>query len=400
MKIICINLDRNVITELSSKTSSYNIKLFPCEFDDSLQSNIGQISPEFLLIDFGDCASNGQGMKILAWIKEKNIFVPRIALVNEHNFIFCMKELKKNSAIDYILEKPLQNQQVITLLEAITQPQELLNPHFQRLYAHYDQTMHERINGLCTANQAFKDNPTDKTLYDLFQEVHKIAGSAGVYGYTRAGELSNTLQIKMDQLMKGSDFKNTNFDKEIKQICFQLQFREKANANAPSVKTDVSSNDVLDVLKGRAIIPPKNAIPIQSNPSELITSPSQVVTLTKRDVIIVDDDKSVLKYVKEVFSIFGYNVYCLNGGKQGLEFLLNCKDLQSCCMVILDLEMPDIDGLTIVKKLQNKFGVMRLVFLSSKFSPEIVEEVKKYGAFDFIQKPFNSNVMKEILKHK
>lgn len=414
MNILCINIEGALFQELYSVAVKFNVKLFPLVFSDAIEPKIKAVKPNYIFIDFMKNAEHQEGEKIYQWMLDKKLPYPIIAVVGFLDDLKAMRMLRKKPQIDYVLEKPFQKDQLELLFETLKQPEEVLNPKIKELYHLYDKTLFEKLDILCELNQKLKQNPSVEALLALRAEVHKIAGSAGSYGYSAASAGASQLQDKLEALSKDFGAQKCNVDKEIQRICFDLQFRKNdpVPPPAPIVPVQkpaaaVSEHDILNILKGKAVpgnIPkPVHILSkegIKSGPPQKPPTNPKMVTLTKKDVVIVDDDQSALNYVKEVFSVFGFNVHCFNSGPSGLEFLMRCNDLQSCCMVILDLEMPEIDGFSILKKLKAKFGNVRVVFLSSKYSQENEEEAKKYGAFDFIKKPFNSSVMKEILKHK
>jgi FixJ family two-component response regulator len=389
-----MNIEQDLLNELSREAAKHQIKMVL--FTPGMKLN--PIAPQYIIIDF---TKNGpEGEVIYQKLQEQKVTLPVIALADFAEDLAEFRKLRSKSQVAYVVEKPLKAWELDALFTALQRPKELLNPKIKELYDEYDKTIGEKIHLLTTLSKLQKHNSTKESVVALRAAIHKIAGNAGTYGYNSASIYANELQNKIDKYLEQGEFANLSFDEDIKNLAFYLQIRDDKPIDADG-KQVVTSTDILNLLKGAPVSPTvTKSVNVLTSEGIKNTLTPKTVTLNSKDIVIVDDDPSVLAYVKQVFSIFGYNVYAFNGGNAGLQFLMQCKDLQSCCMVILDLEMPDIDGLSILKKLKEKFGSVRVVFLSSKFSSEIVEEVKKYGAFDFIQKPFSSNVMKEILKHK
>ena len=74
-------------------------------------------------------------------------------------------------------------------------------------------------------------------------------------------------------------------------------------------------------------------------------------------------------------------------GMIGLEKFVQFKP----DLVILDLRMPDIDGLVVLKKMQKLNPSSYVIVISSSTSKIDTQDAMKYGAYDYIVKPFDRN---------
>lgn len=99
-------------------------------------------------------------------------------------------------------------------------------------------------------------------------------------------------------------------------------------------------------------------------------------------ILVVDDEQSILRFVKIKLRASGYEVITTTDGKEALKF---CESRKPDCM-LLDLVMPGMDGFTVLEKLR-AFSQMPVIVLSARNG--INERIVNLGASDFISKPFN-----------
>lgn len=133
-----------------------------------------------------------------------------------------------------------------------------------------------------------------------------------------------------------------------------------------------------------------------TNPPMDYVSPD--IKIHSKSIIVLDDDREILDFIKGVCNVLGYETICFESGIMGLNFLLQCKDLASCGAIILDRYFPDINGLEILRKVQMKHQTeLPVIFLSHSCTEKEVKEGIDAGALDYIAKPFTSRTLKRIL---
>lgn len=114
----------------------------------------------------------------------------------------------------------------------------------------------------------------------------------------------------------------------------------------------------------------------------------------KNKVIIVDDDASLLELLVSAFQAKGFEVHGINNGTEALDYLLEEKNIETACLIILDRILPDMEGLEILKKFQEKFsGRVPVLILSLLSSEKDVLAGFKEGAIDYVTKPFNLSIL-------
>jgi two-component system response regulator ChvI len=117
---------------------------------------------------------------------------------------------------------------------------------------------------------------------------------------------------------------------------------------------------------------------------------SHAVTPT---VAVVDDDQDILDLVETTLEMEGHQVITFDGGPAALEALrANSPDL-----VILDIKMPDMDGMELLRQLRLKSRIP-VIFLTGKLDEVDELLALKLGADDFIRKPFSQRVLGERVR--
>jgi len=116
----------------------------------------------------------------------------------------------------------------------------------------------------------------------------------------------------------------------------------------------------------------------------------------KARVLLVDDEAHVRLYVRTVVTSLGFEVVAEAGdGRQALELF----DQHAPDLVLLDLNMPIMDGTATLKGLRQKSDRVAIVMLTSLASLEVVEECLELGADYHLRKDLPvSELRQEILE--
>lgn len=101
------------------------------------------------------------------------------------------------------------------------------------------------------------------------------------------------------------------------------------------------------------------------------------------NILICDDQPDIVNALKIYLTPEGYNLYTAHTGLQALETVRN-EDIQ---LVLLDIMMPVMDGITAAAKIR-EFSNVPIIFLTAKSETEDVVLGLNVGADDYITKPF------------
>lgn len=103
-------------------------------------------------------------------------------------------------------------------------------------------------------------------------------------------------------------------------------------------------------------------------------------------ILLAEDEKALSKALTVILERNNYMVDAVYDGQSALDYL-ECKDYDG---IILDIMMPKVDGITVLKKLRERAYMVPVLILSAK--AEIDDKVLGLdsGANDYLTKPFNS----------
>lgn len=111
----------------------------------------------------------------------------------------------------------------------------------------------------------------------------------------------------------------------------------------------------------------------------------------KKCILLVDDEKKIVFALRDFFKAKGYAILEAYDGEQALEvFYDNNTDIDIC---ILDIMMPKKDGLEVIQELREHDFDTPVIFLTAK--GEEYDQINgfKYGADDYVSKPFSPTLL-------
>lgn len=113
------------------------------------------------------------------------------------------------------------------------------------------------------------------------------------------------------------------------------------------------------------------------------------------EILVIDDDKSMLRFLKTVLEEEGYNVYEFSDPLEALSF---CKGFsKKFVVVITDFCMPSMNGIELISDIKKMDMDVKSIIISASEREIIDQEIKKHNDLDIIeifQKPVTS---KDIL---
>ena len=111
------------------------------------------------------------------------------------------------------------------------------------------------------------------------------------------------------------------------------------------------------------------------------------MTIFGETILVVDDDPYIQEALGDRLESLGYQVARASDGKQALELI----DHQDPQMVFLDIEMPGMKGLDVLREIRAREKDFPVVMITAYGSVDLAVEAMKEGAYDFIPKPFKAN---------
>jgi len=112
------------------------------------------------------------------------------------------------------------------------------------------------------------------------------------------------------------------------------------------------------------------------------------------NLLIVDDEQSYRQLLTLVFEGDGHHIRTAMNGREALQMLQD----ESADVIISDVKMPDMDGIELLRAVREFLPDTGVVLMTAFASVETAREAFKLGADDFIQKPFDVDELKIIVK--
>src|SRR5258706_7612853 len=105
----------------------------------------------------------------------------------------------------------------------------------------------------------------------------------------------------------------------------------------------------------------------------------------KEKVLVVDDEPSIRKYLQTLLEVDGFDVEDVSSGKDAME---KVKKGERHDFIILDVLMPELNGLDTLKELMQVDRSLNVIMLSCSNEVGTVVEAIRIGAHDYLTKPF------------
>ncbi len=114
------------------------------------------------------------------------------------------------------------------------------------------------------------------------------------------------------------------------------------------------------------------------------------------DILVIDDNQSHLDIVTEYFAHHGYQTETLSDPREAIDTIIEKKPK----IILLDIMMPYMDGLTLLKKIKDTSGInsIPVIVLSGKIFPPEMKKSIALGAKKYITKPVKSSELLAIIK--
>lgn len=114
----------------------------------------------------------------------------------------------------------------------------------------------------------------------------------------------------------------------------------------------------------------------------------------KSAMLVVDDDKAILRVFKRILERKGYSVVTAETGKEAVEHLEN----RSYDAALIDLKLPDMEGTDLLPHMQQIAPQMMRIIISGMPYVESAEHATDAGADIFLEKPVKPEILLDVLE--
>jgi DNA-binding response OmpR family regulator len=111
-------------------------------------------------------------------------------------------------------------------------------------------------------------------------------------------------------------------------------------------------------------------------------------------ILVIDDEQGIRDLLDTLLSGKGYDVILADSGEKGLEVFRRTRP----DVVVLDLKMPGMGGLTVLQQIRRLNPTQPVIILTGAGTPESEQQVRELGVTDYVEKHFSLHLLEDALK--
>lgn len=111
-------------------------------------------------------------------------------------------------------------------------------------------------------------------------------------------------------------------------------------------------------------------------------------------ILVIDDEAIVRTSCQRTLEPEGYDVRLAKSGQEGLDFM----EKEAFSLVLLDLKMPDMDGIEVLNKIKTAWPGTKVVMITGYSTVDTAVQALRLGAYNFIEKPFTPDTLITAVK--
>ena len=111
-------------------------------------------------------------------------------------------------------------------------------------------------------------------------------------------------------------------------------------------------------------------------------------------VLVIDDEQGIRALLDTLLRRKGYDVIVAESGQKGLECFRRARP----DVIVLDLKMPEMDGLTVLRQVRSLDPIMPVIILTGAGTAETEQRVRALGVTEYVEKEFSLHLLGDALK--
>jgi len=111
-------------------------------------------------------------------------------------------------------------------------------------------------------------------------------------------------------------------------------------------------------------------------------------------ILVIDDEQGIRHLLDTLLRRKGYDVVLAESGRQGLELFRRERP----DVIVLDLKMPEMDGLTVLRQIKNLDPGKPVIILTGAGTAEAEKQVRALGVTEYVEKEFSLHLLGDSLK--
>jgi len=296
------------------------------------------------------------------------------------------------------------------LIEDTAKSQESMRETIQSI-----ESISKSVEGISQAIKIISTIAANTNLLSMNAAIEAAhAGAAGLGFAVVAGEIRH--------LSDNTRENSVNISKTLKSIVNGVAVTEKQSGNTGALITEMSkeigsfaetmsgiintfgelsaqSGEItaaLDSLQNQSELVKTDYAEILSMTDKLHTAMLDLNMLSKKKVLLIDDEETVLTLTKNALKD-NYNVTAVNSGKAALDMFMKGYTPH---LILLDLYMPEMGGWDALIRIRDisKLHQTKIAIYTSSEDPEDKAKARELGPVEYIQKPISKNELLEIVK--
>ena len=112
------------------------------------------------------------------------------------------------------------------------------------------------------------------------------------------------------------------------------------------------------------------------------------------NILVIDDEESMREACVQTLREEGYRARAVGDGRSGLEL----AGKESFDVVVLDLKMPGIPGMEVLKRIKRNNPGTMVIIITAYGAIDVAVEAMRHGAFDFLTKPFTPETLRSVVE--
>lgn len=111
-------------------------------------------------------------------------------------------------------------------------------------------------------------------------------------------------------------------------------------------------------------------------------------------ILVIDDEQGIRDLLDALLRRKGYDVILAESGQKGLQLFRRERP----DVMVLDLKMPGMDGLTVLRQVRSLNPKQPVIILTGAGTPEIEQQIRALGVTEYVEKEFSLHLLGDSLK--
>ena len=228
----------------------------------------------------------------------------------------------------------------------------------------YNETIGDFIVGAASKTNKLKEYMASKDMANYAVYVHSLKSDAKYFGFTKLAEIAYEHELKSKAGDTYYVYENLNNLVAVVNETITI-VKEYLTDEEPQEKTQTSAGEQYQA----------------------------------KTILIVDDSNIIRNFAKRIFD-GQYAVGTAKDGQEAIDILEANKDNEFIVAMLLDLNMPRVDGFKVLEYMQdnNLFAKVPVSIISGDSTKETINKAYQYPIIDMLGKPFNDSDIKRVVE--